>query len=205
MHSRTLAKQVCTIITLVGIAFAVCAFTYPDTLGQIRIRLSRWSESGTRTTELALQPGLPTLLILPRLNIRASVESIGLTKDGALDTPKEPDIVAWFNAGPRPGEKGNAIIDGHYGWKDGIPAVFDSLSQTQIGDSISIQDDHGNVITFVVHKIQIYTKEDTTSDIFNAQDKDAHLVLITCQGAWNKASQSYAGRLIVFADKVETL
>jgi sortase (surface protein transpeptidase) len=64
---------------------------------------------------------------------------------GGMGIPKDITHAAWFNLGPRPGEKGNAVIDGHYGWKNNIPAVFDSLSQLQKGDKIFVDDEKGVV------------------------------------------------------------
>jgi len=45
-----------------------------------------------------------------------------------MDVPKGLNNIGWFNLGPRPGENGNAVIDGHYGvWKNGKGAVFNNL------------------------------------------------------------------------------
>ena len=49
-----------------------------------------------------------------------AVEDVGLTPGGAMDVPKGPSDVAWFDLGPRPGEVGSAVIAGHEGWKDNI-------------------------------------------------------------------------------------
>ena len=57
-----------------------------------------------------------------------------------MDVPKQPDDVAWFDLGFRPGQKGSAVIDGHSGWKDNRPAVFDNLSKLKNGDKIYVED-----------------------------------------------------------------
>jgi hypothetical protein len=66
-------------------------------------------------------------LKIPKINVDANIDSVGLTVSGAMDVPEGPNDVAWFNLGSRPGEEGTSIIDGHSGWKDNIPAVFDDL------------------------------------------------------------------------------
>lgn len=43
-------------------------------------------------------------LMISKLRINASIQHLGLTPDGAMDVPKGPAEVAWFNLGPRPGE-----------------------------------------------------------------------------------------------------
>ena len=79
---------------------------------------------------------LPVRLIIPSIGINASIESVGITPTGAMGTPKGPDTVAWYGLGPRPGEMGSAVIDGHSGWKDNVPAVFDNLYLLRAGDKI---------------------------------------------------------------------
>lgn len=66
-----------------------------------------------------VNPGLlasPVRLKIPKINIDAAIESVGLTPEGAMDVPKSHTNVAWFNLGPRPGEQGSAVINGHFGW-----------------------------------------------------------------------------------------
>jgi len=145
--------------------------------------------------------GLPVRIRIPKINVNAVVEYVGLTPDNAMDVPKEPANVAWLDLGPRPGEKGSAVISGHYGWKNGIPAVFDDLHLLQKGDIISIEDTQGMTTTFVVRNTQIYDQYGDASSIFGSNDGKAHLNLITCEGVWDSVKKSYSGRLVVFTDK----
>jgi len=57
------------------------------------------------------------------------------------------------------------------------------------------------LITFVVRKFQIYNSNGIASNVFNSTDGKSHLILITCNGVWDKVYKSYSKRLIVFADK----
>jgi LPXTG-site transpeptidase (sortase) family protein len=118
-----------------------------------------------------------------------------------MDVPAGPDDTAWLDLGPRPGEIGSAVIDGHAGWKDNIPAVFDNLYKLNIGDKIFIEDASGMTLTFVVRKIRTYTSTADVSAVFASNDTKAHLNLITCAGAWNEATKSSSKRLVVFADR----
>jgi sortase A len=144
---------------------------------------------------------LPVRLVIPRLHVDAAVEYVGLLADGSMGAPKGPDTVGWYDRGPRPGDVGSAVIDGHFGWKNNIPAVFDTIDTLHKGDHLSVVDATGTTTTFVVHEIRIYTETASAEDIFHSTDGAAHLNLITCEGIWNAASKSYSGRLVVFADK----
>lgn len=118
-----------------------------------------------------------------------------------MDVPKGPNDVAWFNLGPRPGEIGSAVISGHYGWKNNIPAVFDNLHKLRKGDKVYVEDKNGATITFVVRELRTYDQNEDASDVFGSSDGKAHLNLVTCTGTWNKAQKSYSKRLVVFTDK----
>lgn len=143
----------------------------------------------------------PVRLKIPSINVDAAVEDAGLTSDGEIGVPEGPTDVAWFDLGPRPGEKGDSIIVGHFGWKDNIPAVFDDLNKLRKGDKIYIEDNKGAIISFVVRESRTYNPEANASDAFNSSDDKSHLNLITCEGTWNKITKSYSDRLVVFADK----
>ncbi len=144
---------------------------------------------------------LPVRLVIPRIGVDAAVEFVSLTPEGAMAVPKEPADAAWFEPGPRPGEEGSAVIAGHYGWKDGTPAVFDELHTLQKGDKIYVEDETGTTTVFVVRELRRYGEYEDASDVFGSNDGKEHLNLVTCEGAWNKLSKSYAKRLVVFADK----
>jgi len=146
--------------------------------------------------------GIPVRLKIPKINIDAKIISLGVDKDGSIEAPSGPKDVGWFETGTRPGDNGNAIIDGHYGyWKDGEESVFDDLNKLRKGDQIYVEDENGIFYIFVVKKIMIYDASVDASNIFNSADKKSHLNLITCEGDWNATQKTYSNRLVIFADK----
>ena len=145
---------------------------------------------------------LPVRIKIPKVNVDASIQYVGLTPQGSVGVPNGPDDAAWFQNSPRPGEDGNAIIDGHSGWKDGIPAVFDNLFKLRKGDKVYIENEKGNIVTFVVRESRTYSLDEDASDVFVSNDGKAHLNLITCSGPWDKILKSHSDRLVVFTDKL---
>ena len=144
--------------------------------------------------------GLPISLEIPNINVDASIEYLGLTIDGAMAVPKGPNNVAWFSLGTIPGVVGSAVIAGHFGWKNNIPAVFDDLHKLQIGDKISIKTDKGITVTFIVREIGVYDQNGDATNVFSSNDGKAHLNLITCEGVWNPVLKTRPNRLVVFTD-----
>jgi len=149
-----------------------------------------------------LNYGSPVRLRIPVIKVDAALDYVNLTPAGALDAPAGPNNAAWYDQGPRPGQTGDAVIDGHSGYKGNIPAVFDDLHELVAGDDIYVQDDKGATTTFVVNKVETYGQDQADLAVFRSTDGKAHLNLITCQGDWNQATQSYSDRLVVFADKI---
>ncbi len=146
--------------------------------------------------------GIPVHLSIPKLGIDVALGSVGLTAKGALDAPKGPSEAAWYRLGPRPGEMGSSVIDGHSGWKDGIHAVFDELDRLEKGDRLYVKDGLGAILTFEIREIRMYDEDDLTTEVFESRDGLAHLNLITCEGIWSKEKKSYSQRLVVLTDRV---
>jgi len=143
-------------------------------------------------------------LKIPSINIDATIDYVGLTPDGTMDVPKGPNDVAWYNLGTRPGGTGSAVIDGHSGYKDNKPAVFDNLYKLQKGDKIYVEDEKGVIITFMVREIRKYDPKAEAGDVFVSSDAKAHLNLITCTGIWDETEKSRSERLVVFTDEVSS-
>jgi len=203
MQSKVLSKQTLLLtVVLSGLVLSIALLLYFIPKSSIQGRSASVIEN-----IVALQKqeqtsvGLPVRLKIPMIGVDSAIIPVGLTFDGAMDVPKGPVNVAWFNLGPRPGEIGSAVVAGHYGWKNNIPAVFDNLHKLRKGDKIYIEDEKGGNIIFVVREIQIYGKNADASLVFGSSDGKAHLNLITCTGVWNKTEKSRSDRLIVFTDK----
>lgn len=148
-----------------------------------------------------LNVGLPIRLKIPTINVDTVITYAGITSDGAMDITKDPSVVAWYELGTRPGQSGSAVIAGHYGWMDGKAAIFNELHTLSAGNKIFIVDDGGLTTTFVVTRSQKYDPEADATDVFKSSDGKAHLNLVTCNGVWDNAKQSYSDRLVIFAEK----
>lgn len=158
------------------------------------------SEKAVNVTKL-ITPGLPKRLIISSINVNVAIDYVGLTADGSMDIKANPEVVGWYMLGPRPGDKGNAVIAGHYGWEaNGTPAIFNNINKLNKGDELSVIDQKGKTVTFVVREIRKYNPESDATAVFKSKDNGSHLNLITCNGVWVNDKQSYSNRLVVFTD-----
>ncbi|MFA5300419.1 MAG: class F sortase [Lutibacter sp.] len=196
MQSKTSSKRLLSIIGVAGIAFSLIAIFF------LTFYLPGSVYSYYYAKKDSYAAGLPVRLIIPKISVDAAIISVGVNKNGEMESPAGPKDVGWFKFGPRPGDNGTAIVAGHYGfWKTGEGSVFDDLNKLRKDDKIYVKNERGDIIAFVVRKIIRYGQNEDASDIFSSSDRKAHLNLITCEGVWNEISKTYSERLVIFTDK----
>jgi len=206
MRWKILSRRILLIVVLAGGAFSLALFFYFIPISTTRSGSAAVIKNAVVLPKSELVssglPALPVRLKIPKIKVDIALESVGLTSLGAVDVPKGLANAAWFNLGPRPGETGSAVITGHYGrWKNGALGVFNNLYKLRKGDKLYVKDKKGATNTFVVREFRTYGENDNATDVFISSDGQAHLNLITCEGTWDKVSQSYPKRLVVFTDK----
>ncbi len=142
--------------------------------------------------------GLPARLTIPSIDVDAGFEFVALAADGAMDVPKDPFNVAWYRLGPRPGERGNAVVAGHVDWGGKI-AVFWRLRDLQPGNEIQVTTADDKHLTFVVRSVRWYNADKApVSEVFSQTDA-TELTLITCGGDFDRSTRQYLSRLVVRA------
>lgn len=149
-----------------------------------------------------LRNSTPIHIEIPSIGVNTNVESLGLTNDGTMESPLDPNSTGWYSLGTIPGDIGSAVIDGHSGYKNKKPAVFDNLTKIKVGDKIYVKNTNGITNTFIVKKLKDYDPNTDATEIFTSSDGLSHLNLITCTGDWNTEEQTHSKRLVVFADKI---
>ncbi len=156
----------------------------------------------TRTAGLPIHKqgdfGVPKRLKIPKVRVDAAVVPVGLTSAGAMDAPESAKAVGWFMSGPRPGQSGSSVLDGHSGMASG-GAVFDRLTDLRKGDRVYVADASDSYVTFVVTGRRFYPADETVDAVF-AQGGPSRLNLITCTGTWDSVRKTHTKRLVVFTE-----
>jgi sortase (surface protein transpeptidase) len=135
-------------------------------------------------------------LRIPALGLLTAIEPVGLHA-GAMDVPTNVWHVGWFHLGPRPGDVGNAVIDGHLDSTTG-PAIFLDLHNLHVGDRIYVTDRAGIERGFVVTELHSYSLSDAPLARIFGPTTGRHLNLITCSGTWQARAHLYDQRLVVY-------
>ncbi|WP_371526905.1 class F sortase [Streptomyces sp. NBC_01283] len=146
----------------------------------------------------ALDRSVPTRVAIPSLGVSSALEPLGQGGDGAMTTPKDPDLAGWYEPGPTPGSRGPAVIAGHVTW-NGADAVFKGLKTMKAGDTVEVTREDGKTATFTVDRIEEYPKKEfPTLEVYKNIDH-AGLRLITCGGDFDADRHYYPNNVTVFA------
>jgi LPXTG-site transpeptidase (sortase) family protein len=139
----------------------------------------------------------PSRLVIPRINLDATIEARGLDANRNMQTAKDFKHVAWYDLGPAPGQPGDALLNGHVNWWTG-GAVFTRLSQIRTGDEVIVIRADGAIVRFKVTAKRTVDWNARIASLF-APSPVSTLTLITCTGTWNPLIQSDTQRLLVSA------
>ncbi|WP_404408806.1 class F sortase [Jeotgalibacillus malaysiensis] len=141
----------------------------------------------------------PSRITIPAIGVDAVVNPYGLDEAGGMAVPDNGEEVAWFEPGYKPGQRGNAVLAGHVD-SEKAPAVFWDLKELAAGDEITVTDENGETLVFVVRDSVAYeTGEAPIADIFGSSPERG-LNLITCTGYFDRGNDGYVERLVVYTE-----
>jgi sortase (surface protein transpeptidase) len=142
----------------------------------------------------------PLEISIPRINVNAEVMNLGTNEKGEVQTPPldRAELAGWYEAGPSPGERGNAVVIGHVDSKTG-PAVFFHIGALVQGDVIEVRRTDQSIAKFEVYGVASYPKEEFPTDLVYGDSRQADLRLVTCGGDFDKKASSYKENIVVFA------
>jgi hypothetical protein len=146
------------------------------------------------------QPAPPASLAIPSIGVETELEHLVVRDDGTLAPPDDFGRAGWFSEGPAPGERGPAVIVGHVDSRDG-PAVFYRLAELRAGDPVEVTRTDGTAIRFAVTDTFEAAKDAFPTEAVYGPTAGPTLRLVTCTGAFDRASRHYVSNLVVYADR----
>jgi hypothetical protein len=159
------------------------------------------------TTQSTLRPSTPTAPALPAekipptaltvkdLSISQPVLAVGLQQDGAMEVPDVEDI-GWYRNGAVPGRPGATVFVAHVWWGD-TPGPFSHLGALEPGALIDVE--VGDTVhSYVVVERTMYDKDSLPRSLWRNTGPET-LVLITCGGDFDNATNRYKQNIVVLA------
>jgi LPXTG-site transpeptidase (sortase) family protein len=143
----------------------------------------------------------PLSVHIPSVGINTNLITLGQEADGTLETPKDYGIAGWYKYSPTPGQTGPSIIVGHVDSYKG-PAIFFRLKELKSGEIIEVKRKDGTTVKFKVDSVKQFQQDNfPTSEVYGNTNYPG-LRLITCGGAFNRATGQYTENTVVFASRI---
>jgi LPXTG-site transpeptidase (sortase) family protein len=146
---------------------------------------------------------VPVSIRVPDIGVSAPVMKVGKNANDTVQVPPLDDhnLVGWYEYGPTPGQKGDAVILGHVDSLTGI-SVFYYLKDLHAGNKVYVTLANGKVATFEVDGLQKVSKDAFPTATVYGKANYPSLRLITCGGAFDAATGHYLYNIIVYAHLV---
>ncbi|GAA4714007.1 hypothetical protein GCM10023215_66350 [Pseudonocardia yuanmonensis] len=180
-------------------ALTGCSTPQPGTSGTTASGAAAQTTAQAAAPAAPLAPSAPARLEVPSIGVASGpLLKLGLTADGALEVPGDAPTVGWFGLGPTPGATGPAVLAAHVDYA-GVPGTFHRLSAVAVGDEIRVARADGSTALFTAYRVAQYPKSGFPTEEVYGDTPGAELRLITCGGAFDGTTRSYADNVVVYA------
>ena len=142
----------------------------------------------------------PARIRLPSLGVDTAVVAVGVDGRGEMAVPEDVRQTGWYRFGPAPGSAaGSSVVSGHVDDAVQGRGAFYRLVDLAVGDPVVVTTVAGVDLTFRVSTVRRIPKSTLPVDELFARDGPPHLTLVTCGGAFDRASGSYRDNVVVTA------
>ena len=172
---------------------------------------------GQRPLAAPCQPGSPTRMSIPALNVDAPIETIGLDRraqpdsmgQAPLGAPVDQRKAGWYAAGPKPGSRTGTVLTNGHTYRDGS-AIFqdDFAARVAVGQQIDLVIDNGSTCSYRISSI--WREVDAVTDyprlvasehLYDMEGPE-RLFLETCGGPWLESAGRFKDINVVLATPV---
>lgn len=142
----------------------------------------------------------PVALEVSSVRISADVVPVGVAEDGQMELPPDPDMVGWYQYGPTVGDgTGSIVLAGHVDSRTYGVGQLVRLQETEVGDDVIVRTVSGQDIRYKVVEVRsIPTSELPLDEVFS-REGDERLLLITCDGEYDRQQGGYLNNVVVTA------
>ncbi|USQ74756.1 class F sortase [Ornithinimicrobium cryptoxanthini] len=148
------------------------------------------------------EQALPVRLLVPALDLDMELDAVGVTPDGQMEVPEDPDRAGWYRHGPAPGnDLGSVVLAGHIDDAAG-PGPFFRLTEAREGVEVVVELSDGTSTAYRMVGGEQVAKSDLAVDELFRRDGDPVLRLVTCTGDWSPRAGHYTDNLVITAEPV---
>jgi LPXTG-site transpeptidase (sortase) family protein len=155
----------------------------------------------SRPLMAGVDPSSPVHVSVANRSVGATVVAVGVDEDQHLSIPEEYRV-AWYRHSATAGNPGASVLAAHVDY-NGSPGAFFSLETVEVGDVVEVTAADGTIARYRVTGVELILKPDVPLDELFRKSGEHVLHLVTCGGAFDRATRSYASNLVVSATLVD--
>jgi sortase (surface protein transpeptidase) len=141
----------------------------------------------------------PTSLRIDAIGLVAPVAAVGVEADGrSIEVPADVGTIGWYRFGPVPGADGSAVLLGHVDSHVQGAGAFFRLRELRPGDLVTVRFADDARASFRVVGRRSFPKDELPTELFHRGGRPV-LTLVTCGGAFDETTRTYADNVVVFA------
>nr|WP_240434989.1 class F sortase [Streptomyces sp. YIM 130001] len=161
------------------------------------------SQAGTSASGSVAPPmdrAKPVRVRIPAAHVDTGpVLDLGLRADGSVEVPsvEQADRIGWYEKGVTPGERGPAVLIGHFDTDRG-PAVLRQATRLKAGNRVIVDRSDGSEAVFTVRRTEQVSKREFPTQAVYGDTSTSQLRVITCGGALIDGHRP--DNIVVYAD-----
>lgn len=145
----------------------------------------------------------PRELRLADLGVQMPVRATGVTRDGQMELPDDPDVIGWYKFGASPGDRrGSAVLGGHVDSIEQGVGPLARLASASVGDTVVVIDSDGSRLRYEVTAVRRFAKTALPVDELFRPDGPHRLAIVTCGGRFLPDAGGYEDNIVVIAAPV---
>ncbi|MER6678183.1 class F sortase [Streptomyces sp. NPDC000983] len=159
-------------------------------------------EANGRPAPAAPVTRLPQRILVDAVGLDARVRPVGVTGNGAVAVPPDPDVAGWYRFGPAPGSPtGSAVLVGHVDAETGDLGEFAALYDVRPGQRVEVRRAGAEPVLYRVTSRTTVPRERLAPTVFRRTGAPA-LTLVTCAPPFVPDRGGYLSNLVVTARPV---
>lgn len=144
----------------------------------------------------------PIRIEIPRLGVAAPIVPVGTDNSGALEVPRDPKTVGWWQYGARPGARtGTSILAGHINYA-GVTGALADIGTLNPGDDVFVygfSKGKQQKLHFRITGVRTYDKQGLPFQQIFDQHSIGRIALVTCGGPFDASTGNYLDNIVAFA------
>jgi hypothetical protein len=144
----------------------------------------------------------PAQVTIPSVELAAQVRPVGVSNDGQMQLPPDPEVMGWYRFGSAPDSPtgGSVVLAGHLDSREFGLGPLVRLRDVKVGSRVIVLTDEGHRQDYAVRRVQRFDRQGLPQEVFGRNGPEL-LRLITCGGDYDSET-GYEQNLVVTAAPV---